>query len=422
MNFEDLQKFWDLVVDVWANGIGGVDIGLAFNAILILFAFFVLRGLIAKFLIGWLRRMAKSTAWKIDDAIVDAIAPPLRAIPVVFGIFVATNYMQFDGVVETIAENLTRTLIAVVIFWGMLRAIQPFSRAFSRLEALLSHELIEWIIKALKVAVVLVGVATVLQIWGIQIGPIIAGAGLFGVAVALGAQDLFKNLIAGILILGEKRFRKGNWIKVDGVVEGTVEAIGFRSTMIRQFDKAPVMVPNAQLSDTAVTNFSDMTYRRIFWHIGVEYRTTTEQLREICENIRNFIEAGDEFVDPELANTFVRVDRFSDSSIDIIVYCFTYTKVWGEWLEIKERLAYKIMEIVQGAGAGFAFPSSSLYVESLPEDRPESFTPPNPSDNSSDAVPEQPPSKNASSDGQLQESAQGTPENDGDGAAKGDGS
>ena len=77
----------------------------------------------------------------------------------------------------------------------------------------LSRELIEWMMKALRVAVVLVGAATVLQIWGIQIAPIIAGAGLLGVAVALGAQDLFKNLIAGILILGEKRFKVGDWIR-----------------------------------------------------------------------------------------------------------------------------------------------------------------------------------------------------------------
>ncbi len=376
MNVEDFQKFWDLVVDVWKNGVGGIDIGQAVNALLILLAFFILRGLIAKFLIGWLRRMAKSTEWKIDDNIVDAIAPPLRAIPVVFGIFVATNYMQFDGVVDTIAENVTRTLIAIVIFWAMLRAVGPLSRAFSKLEDVLSRELIEWIMKAMRVAVILVGAATVLQIWGIQIGPIIAGAGLFGVAVALGAQDLFKNLIAGILILGEKRFRKGDWINVDGVVEGTVESIGFRSTMIRRFDQAPVMVPNAQLSDTAVTNFSHMTYRRIYWHIGLEYRTTIDQLREVREGIAAYIEGSDEFVKPTEASTFVRVDRFSGSSIDILVYCFTYTKVWGEWLEIKERLAYKIMDIVHGAGAGFAFPSTSLYIESLPADRPEPFVPP----------------------------------------------
>ena len=294
----------------------------------------------------------------------------------VFGIFVATNYMQFQGVVDQIAENITRSLIALVIFWGIMRALGPLSRAFNRLEELLSHELIDWIMKALRVAVVLVGAATVLQIWGIQIGPIIAGAGLFGVAVALGAHDLFKNLIAGILILGEKRFRKGDWIHVEGVVEGTVEAIGFRSTVVRRFDKAPVMVPNAQLSDTAVTNFSDMTYRRIYWHIGVEYRTSIDQLREIRDNIAAYIENNDVFVKASEANTFVRIDRFNDSSIDILVYCFTYTKVWGEWLEAKEKLAYRIMEIVDEAGTGFAFPSTSIYVESLPQDRPEPFVPP----------------------------------------------
>ena len=75
----------------------------------------------------------------------------------------------------------------------------------------------------MRIAIILVGAATILQIWGIQVGPIIAGAGLFGVAVALGAQDLFKNLIAGLLIIGEKRFRKGHSIRVEGVVEGTVE-------------------------------------------------------------------------------------------------------------------------------------------------------------------------------------------------------
>ncbi len=377
MNTDDLKQFWTLVVDVWQNGLGGVDIGRTINALLILFAFFVLRGLIAKFLIGWLRRLAKSTEWRIDDNIVDAIAPPLRTIPVVFGIFVAGNYMHFEGVVASIADNLTRSLISFTIFWTMLRAVAPLSRAFEKLVELLSQELFEWIVKAIKVAVVLVGAATVLQIWGIQIGPIIAGAGLFGIALALGAQDLFKNLIAGILIIGEKRFRKGDWIHVEGVVEGLVESIGFRSTMIRRFDLAPVMVPNAQLSDTAVTNFSAMTYRRINWHIGVEYRTTTEQLRKICNGIREFIVNDDEFVNPEDAHAHVQVDRFSDSSIDIIVYCFTHKKLLGDWLAVKERLAYKIMDVVHEAGASFAFPSTSLYVESLPaSDRPEPFMPP----------------------------------------------
>lgn len=375
MNTQSLKDFWTVVVEVWSNGVGGVDIGQTINALGILLAFFVLRGLIAKFLIGWLRRMALSTTWKIDDHIVDAIAPPLRAIPVVFGIFVATNYMHFEGIVDTIAQNATRSLISFVIFWTILRALGPLSRAFKHLEQILSRELIEWMMKALKVAVVLVGAATVLQIWGIQIAPIIAGAGLLGVAVALGAQDLFKNLIAGILILGEKRFKVGDWIRVDGVVEGIVEGIGFRSTVVRRFDKAPVMVPNAQLSDTAVTNFTEMTYRRIYWHIGVEYRTNIKQLGEIREKIAAYIVEDEAFVDANDASTFVRIDKFGASSIDILVYCFTKTTRWGEWLEAKEKLAYKIMEIVEEAGSGFAFPSTSIYIENLPADRPEPFVP-----------------------------------------------
>jgi MscS family membrane protein len=216
----------------------------------------------------------------------------------------------------------------------------------------------------------------VLQIWGIQVAPLIAGLGLFGVAVALGAQDLFKNLLAGLSILIEKRFGVGDWVKVDGVVEGTVEHIGFRSTRVRRFDKAPVYVPNTEFADGAVTNFSAMTHRRIYWKIGVEYRTTRDQLAEIRNRIEAFLLDSDEFAKPPEVPLFVRIDSFNDSSIDIMLYCFTRTTVWGEWLEAKERLAYAVKDIVEGAGTGFAFPSTSLYVESLPGGSPEAFSPP----------------------------------------------
>lgn len=376
MTLQDLQEFWELVAEVWHDGIAGIDIGRIIVALGILFVFFVLRGLIAYFIVSGLRRMTKRTKWTFDDKIVDAIAPPLRAVPVVFGIFVASNYLQFEGVVDLIAQNVTRTLIAIVIFWTMVRAVEPFSYAFKNLEHVLGRELIEWVVKAMRVAVVVIGAATILQIWGIEIGPIIAGAGLFGLAVALGAQDLFKNLIAGILILAEKRFRKGDWIRVDGVVEGIVEAIGFRSTVVRRFDQAPVLVPNAHLSDTAVTNFSEMIYRRIYWHIGVEYRTTVDQLRTIRDEIARYIDENEDFVDSSKVSTFVRIDRFNDSSIDILVYCFTHTIVWGEWLQAKENLAYAIKKIVEDAGTSFAFPSTSIYLESTPDERPETFVPP----------------------------------------------
>jgi MscS family membrane protein len=119
-----------------------------------------------------------------------------------------------------------------------------------------------------------------------------------------------------------------------------------------------------------------MTHRRIYWMIGVEYRTTVPQLRRIRDEIEDYVLTNPAFADPSEVSTFVRIDRFSESSIDIMLYCFTITTNWGEWLEVKEALAYKIKEIVEGAGSGFAFPSRSLYVEALPGGAPEPFVPP----------------------------------------------
>jgi MscS family membrane protein len=373
---EKLREFWLLVVDVWDQGLYGVDIGKIIVAVAILFGFLVIRRLFTHFVVNRVKHWTRGTDTEFDDHIVQALEKPIRFVPVVMGVFFSLEYLEPTGLMATIADNLERSLIAFVIFWGLFNAAHPLSLLFRHLETVLTPSLAEWLIKAVKILIAFIGGATILEIWGIKVGPLIAGLGLFGVAVALGAQDLFKNLIAGLLVLGERRFVKGDWIKIDGVVEGTVERIGFRSTLVRRFDKAPVHVPNANLSDSAVTNFSRMTHRRIFWKIGVEYRTTIDQLKLIRNQIEAFVLGSDDFAHPPEVATFVRIDAFNDSSIDIMLYCFTRTTDWGEWLEIKEGLAYRVKEIVEGAGSGFAFPSQSVYVESLPPDRPETFVPP----------------------------------------------
>jgi len=375
-DMENFTQFWTLVVDVWQNGFGGVDVGRLLGAGGILIGFLLIRRLFTRFVLAWIKSVISKTNSSLDDTFIATLENPVRFLPVVLGVFFATQHLQLEGIFAEIADNLVRSLIAFTIFWGFLGVLRPLSNFLTRLEKTFTHELVEWLIKAIRVAVILIGAATILQIWGIQVGPIIAGAGLFGVAVALGAQDLFKNLIAGLLIIGEKRFRKGDWIRVEGIVEGNVESIGFRSTIVRRFDKAPVMVPNTNLADTAVTNFSAMTHRRIYWKIGVEYRTTIDQLRDIRDRIEGYIIESEEFASPEEVATFVRIDSFNASSIDIMLYCFTRTTNWGEWLEIKERLAYHIKQVVEDAGSGFAFPSQSLYIESIPSERPEIFVPP----------------------------------------------
>ena len=362
----NLENYWALVVDVWRTGVLGHSVGDLLIAIAIFGFFYVLRGIFTRVVIAIADRWVERTQTKIDDYIRDAIKSPMRFLFLALGFFFATEYLHFEDTTGQIAENLNRSLIIVAIFWAIYNCIGPVSQGLRLLERVLTPEILDWLVAGAKAAVVLIAGATILQTWGIQVAPIIAGLGLFGVAVALGAQDLFKNLIGGMSILIERRFGLGDWIKVDGVVEGFVERIGFRSTLVRQFDKAPVYVPNQKLADNSVINYSAMTARRISWKIGVEYRTTHDQLRRIVADIENYLTSTDDFVQPPLAPLFVKVDSFNDSSIDIMVYCFTRTIVWGEWLSVKEALAYRIKQIVEGAGTGFAFPSQSVYVETLP--------------------------------------------------------
>jgi len=373
---EQLTEFWGLVEQVWREGYLGVDIGRILVALAIFFGSLVLRGLFTRFVLSFVQSWVEGTATKADDKFLAAIEAPVRFIPVVLGIFFAAEYLVLEGTFAQVATNVVRSLIAFVIFWAVFRCVEPLKFLFRRFERILTEDMVDWAVKAIKFIVFFLGLATVLEVWGIQVGPILAGMGLFGVAVALGAQDMFKNLIAGISIIAEKRFRKGDWVMVPSIVEGTVEQIGFRSTVVRRFDKAPVYVPNSKFSDNAVTNFSAMTHRRIKWLIGIEYSASVDQLRDIRQGIETYIHENEAFAPPSEVSTFVRIDRFSDSSIDILLYCFTKTTNWGEWLEIKEDLACHIKDVVEGAGTGFAFPSQSLYVEKLPGEVPEVFVPP----------------------------------------------
>ena len=372
---ETLKQFWVLVVDVWEKGLLETSLGRIFVALGIILVAMLVRNLFVRIVIGRIKSLAGRTKTRFDDEALAVLERPIAFIPVVVGVYFAVDYLALSGGLKVFADRFVRSLIVFVIFWAFRNLVAPLSTILRQLEKYFTASMVAWLIKAINVALIFIGAATILEIWGIRIGPIIAGLGLFGVAVALGAQDLFKNLISGILIIAEKRFNPGDWIKVDGEVEGTVENIGFRSTLIRQFDKAPVYVPNAKLSDNSLVNYSLISHRRIYWVIGVTFRTTVAQLRAIREAIDAYIHASDAFDTTPAVSTFVRIDRFSDSSIDILIYCFTKTTVWGEWLEIKEALACEIKRIVETEGASFAFPSQSVYVESLPPENPEVFFP-----------------------------------------------
>ena len=369
------NQFLLLFREVWSEGVFGINVSEIIIGLVIFLFFYVLRRLFARFLINRLNKIVLKSNNQLDDTIIAVIEGPLKFLPVVIGFFIASSFIDFSSNVQNFIDLFNRSLITIFIFWLLHQLVIPFSFLIKKFEEKISKPLVDWTLRGLKILIFILGIVAILELWGIKVGPVIAGLGLFGVAVALGAQDLFKNLISGIMILMERRFTIGDVILVTGEVEGVVEQIGFRSTLIRRFDSTPVMVPNYKFAEQSVTNHTRRHHRRIRWLVGLEYRTNTSQLKKIRDEINEAIVNNQDFAKNDNTSFFVRIDSFSESSIDMLVQAFTETNDWGEYLKIKEDLAVEIIRIVESNKAGFAFPSQSVYVESMPNEKTEIFNP-----------------------------------------------
>lgn len=289
---------------------------------------------------------------------------PINFLIFSIAFFISTAFLKDSVFLKSFINKINASLFTIIIFWVISKLIQPLFFRIKNIENIITKDLLEWLISALKIIFFILGLSAVLEIWGVRVGPIIAGLGLFGVAVALGAQDLFKNLISGVLVLIEKRFKKGDVIVIENVIEGVVENIGFRSTAIRKFDKSLCFIPNNQFAENAVTNISKISNRRINWLIGLEYKSTTKQLKLVCSDIQKKITLNNkDFIVTDSTPVIVKISEFSASSIDILVRCFANTRDYGQFVVIKDRLAIDIKEIVEKRKCSFAFPSQSLYIE-----------------------------------------------------------
>ena len=344
----------------FANIIAGIDwINIAVIITITLVAIILSRTIIFKFLMAF----AAHSESEHDDAFVESLKKPLTLIPLGIGIYAVVEALPLSETYNSYAILLVQSYFYIAIFWSIADSIEPLRDFVGEKYDFLSPTLRAWIFRAIKFVAYLIGIVSVLELWGIDAASIIAGLGLFSVALALGAQNFFKNLIGGLLIIGEKRFKQGDWINIEGVAEGEVEKIDFRSTLIRRFDKAPVFVPNSVLSDSEIINFSAMPFRRIMFNVGLIYQTTPDTILSIRKDIESYIADNDNLANADEATTTIRVTKFNDSSIDMLVYCFTRSTKWHDFCVARENLILEIMKIVKKNGSDFAYPTSTIHIE-----------------------------------------------------------
>ena len=356
-----MDNFIEILKETWNEGIRGFGIGEIIICLVIIVVSWLIGRLLSTKLIDWLSKKAGQTDNRLDDKILESLRNPLGLIPIVFGFYLITFYLPLEGSVDFFATTIVKMLVIFTIFSALANLCGPLLSLLDN--KWMTEAMVDWLRKTLEVLIWIIAAAMILDIWGIQVGPIIAGLGLFGVALALGAQDVFKNIFAGIFILSENRFQKGDRIRIGDSLHGIVDNIGFRSTTVRLFDSSPVFVPNADLSDAQVVNHQMMEIRRLDWTINLTYSTKIDQLKSICLDIESYIKDEKNLPVDLTKDNFVKVSELGASSIDLKLICHTDPVGFADFSDVKEKLIFKIIEAVESNGSDFAFPSQSIYVE-----------------------------------------------------------
>src|SRR5210317_1234906 len=357
----------------WMNNeILGITIGRYATALGIVLAAFIAKKIFAFFFTRAIVPLAQKSRQELDDRFLACLHKPLEFLIFLIGLFVAVEFLQlpvepFD--LKKFASALLKALFILDIAWfffNMVDMVDHYLNQWaSRTESALDDHLAPLVRKTLRIFIVIMAGLMAIQSFGYPVTGVLASLGIGGLAFALAAKDTVSNIFGSLMIIFDRPLHVGDWIKA-GDMEGTVEEVGFRSTKIRTFAKTLISVPNNIIANMALDNFSRMPKRRIRLTVGVTYETTPTQMRQAVNRIREMLKTH-----PAIDQEFFLVNftDFGASSLDIMVYCFTTTTVWGEYLDARQDVSLKIMDILENMGLEIAFPSRTVYLHN-PEDNP----------------------------------------------------
>ena len=348
-----------------AQNLYGIPLGNILAAILIFLIFLLLRHFFTYIIMGSLQKLAKYTETYYDDRVISALKAPVSFAFIVIGLHLFFVLLFWEP--QSI-KNILNTLIVFDIFWGIIAVTGSLRGLFhsvtARFNPDLSKEMGDFILSIVKIFIVGLGLASILNVWGINVTALIASLGLGGLAIALAAKDTASNLFGSFALLADKSIRIGEWVKI-GDIEGTVEDIGMRTTKIRSFQASLITVPNQIIANTPIENFSRRGIRRIKLQIGLTYSTDSKRLKKIVSEIKYMLVNHTDIAQQE--TLLVNLESLGDSAINIFIYTFTSTSNWEKYLSIREDVHLQIMQIVEENNASFAFPSQSIYVEEMPQ-------------------------------------------------------
>jgi len=302
-----------------------------------------------------------------DVSALEALKKPL--ILLVWGVAISSVLIKWLPLLHlsdtSLVEDIRRsTLLAAITWfvWGLVYRVEKYMLADDTHQSQFDQTTINAFSKAIRCVIVVVGVLLLLQSFNYNISSLLAVGSIGGIAISFAAKDLLANFFGGLMIYLDRPFSIGDWVRSpDREIEGTVEHIGWRRTVIRTFDKRPLYVPNSVFTNIAVENPSRMSNRRFYETIGIRYSDAINGAA-IVADVKAMLKAH-EAIDTN-QTMIVNINKFADSSIEFFIYTFTKTTNWVEFHEIKQQLLMEIYQIIQSHGAEVAFPTQTIELNS----------------------------------------------------------
>ena len=324
---------------------------------------FLLRGLFTRVIAHRLGALASRTETEADDQMIAALISPLGQILPAIGAYIGFRILAYAHPEWlNLGNKIFVAAATILVAWTAARMTDALATLLAeraeRSETTFDDQLVPLFRKSAKVFIGLLAFLLVAQNLGYSVSGLVAGLGIGGLAVALAAKDTIANLFGSVTILIDRPFRVGDWITLQGA-DGVVEEIGLRSTRIRTFAKTVISIPNEELANSTVENHTLMPKRRIKFNVGVTYDATVGQMREAVARIEAYLRGN-----PDIDQVFmlVKFTTFSNSSLDIFVYCFTGTTDWTEHLSVKQDVNLAIMGILEDLDLQIAFPTRTVHL------------------------------------------------------------
>lgn len=326
------------------------------SAVIILF-FTFLGPLVATFIIKLFHIKEK----KLQKIKKHAFYKPLKSFVFILGIYLALNTLELPSYWVFFINKTFR----ILVIFTLSRAIANLfnSHNYASIKKLINFTgndaLLGFIAKFIKALIYVITGFIIINELGYNLSGLVAGIGIFSAAIALAAQDLAKNIIAGCSIIIDKPFIIGDYIGLD-TMSGTVEDITFRSTRIRNPENQVISIPNSKISEATLINHTQMKKRRFLLELTLELSTSLPKVTQLLEKIKILLQNNENVLQDNIKIYFKTV---SANGIDIVIDFYTDIVDYAQYLQYKQEMNYEILDLIQKENIDLAYNTQTIYLK-----------------------------------------------------------